>query len=196
MKLKLYIFFILFLCCLSSLFPSGQRIDKYYVVNKSDENIKVTVLYNEVMKQTGVIDYYENGHYLGKIRITGGYARDLINYELPYFSGWINNRSNVFWNYISPIELYPGVRRENINDYIRVPDYEIFQLLLEQFIIRDMENNIIMTLDDISEDSFRIVKNHYAPPLENSREEDIFGLIITREILEEGRERYINHTIE
>ena len=96
--------------------------------------------------------------------------------------------------------------------YLELTGKQIFNMLLEEFIITDIDGNIIMLLEDLTEDLFF---NDYVEEYIQEYTDDFYdtfrykamgntigsrfltyGLFITSEIIEQGRIRRINNIIE
>jgi hypothetical protein len=191
---------ILFFGCAYFLFAGGRSVDIYYVINNSGENIRVTVKFKDSLRaNSGGVDYYKNGTLVAILRHTYGIPYDIEKYELPFYTGWTDNiiGNRPFYNRLEAIYLNPvAVASEwdengnpKASERIRIPDFEIYHLFLEMFIIYDMADNIVFTLDDLDESSFR---DDYVISTPGDREPRwlIYGLFITREMVEAGRAKY------
>jgi hypothetical protein len=71
-----------------------------------------------------------------------------------------------------------------------IPYIDVFHYLVEVFIIYDAEGNVVMTLEDVTEESLTIIK--LAPDYSTSSFH--IKIVITPEIIRAGREKYAGRT--
>jgi hypothetical protein len=232
-KYYLVIFIIIF--TLPSLFAVPQQEKHYSLINISNEDLIINFKTKDISKNIRTNDYYgdyyeflNDGITIGGIGINTRYElfTEIENQIIPFKNSFINGV--VSWKFIDLIVIRDVIyfeyerdkegnivyeirgvftipKRKNIK-YSELTGKEIFDLLVDKFIIYDMFGNIIMTLDDITEDSFStsFVEGHieiYTEDYYNTSRyrligndsnlrEKPYGIFITPEIIKEGRTKY------
>ncbi|MDR2942258.1 MAG: hypothetical protein LBV17_06685 [Treponema sp.] len=164
--MKIYFLAILAIFFISPcLFPSGSQT-KYYIENKSGEDIKLTGIYKDIVKREWGFPYYEDNIQVGVIRVSAN------TYDINMVIPAISNKS---YHYYSIMAVDPVIILEHEDgsrafkqqvpfmqqigeakniEYVHPPGHIVFHSFLEIFTIYDMDDNVIMTLDDIDENSF------------------------------------------
>jgi hypothetical protein len=195
-KLNLLLFFLLIISPYVFSAGGGERGDDYMIVNNSDENIIITFKINEILKQGQNRFLYENDfHYISGIHF------DIINEIIPYRNSYFGGVRNLKYRVL--------IRRYLIIDYkyTNLSGVDLFDYIVDEFIVYDMFGNIIMTLDDITEDHFR---EDYIDPYIEEYDDDFlntflfyyqnenetrtmsYGIFITQNIINAGRIKYKN----
>jgi hypothetical protein len=235
MKLKKWCLLILItVIALPSAFSAPEQQRSYTLINISNENILINFKTYDFLKSIDYFEFYNDNVNIGIIDSNSGYElyNEFENQILP-FRNTFNN--GVFsWKYIDLIviervflfeyerdqdgNVIYGTRdgviypiRKNIR-YVELTGKEIFDIFVEEFIITDMSGNIIMTLDDITVDSFKraYVEDYveeYTDDFYNTYRYRIignnrdlrsspYGIFITDELINEGRRRYMGQIIE
>jgi hypothetical protein len=236
MMKKLYFLIVLIFVVMVNAFSIPQPMQQYRLINVSNENVIVYFKTNENLKNVRTDDFlidnyvfFNDGETVGRIDLHTNYElyNEILNQTVPSRNSFING---VFsFKYINLIvisrvrffeyerdqtgniinETFNGVTYPKMRN-IRFPQLtgkEIFDLLVEEFIIYDMFGNIIMTLDDITENSFTtgFVEDYieiYTEDFYNTgryrfigNNQNLgfspYGLFITQEIIDEGRLKYI-----
>jgi len=183
-SIRLVIFAVLVLnaFCVFSLSPAT---DQYYIVNASDSPVYMTIRFKYSERDgmnfcTGFgflinFDYYEDNIFITGIH--GERCRE-VNKRYLFPNGLIPFLALDF-----PIVSFPifslranTVLASNLQHYVG-----LFHYLLEEFTIYDEESHVIMTMDDITEDSFTFQENI------NSY---LIMLYITPELIKNGRQRH------
>jgi hypothetical protein len=160
MKMKKHALSILFILTTLYLF-CGEPVDSYLLVNNSEDDIFITYDLKDIIgHNNGIIPFFKDDVLISNI------------YIIHYY----------------PFAIKKSIPKSNFYDigifFIR-PNYEItpkdiFHSLVEEFIVYDIKGNIIMTIDDIDEESFTIFGS-------GARELIIY---ITQETIENGRRKY------
>jgi hypothetical protein len=215
---------LVFLSVSPCIFSKQQGRDDYFIVNRSNENISFSFRTKEI-NYTGnysYVDYYRNGEMIGRITIlTQWQFNDQQYYEstriVPYRNSHIDGVLS--WNYSALVSI-DRIKRlyidpdnaENGEDIFRDIDgftikfitlngKELFDNLIDEFIVYDEEGNIIMTLDDITENSFTedyVVTSAYTDSnSENAGDTRLQDAIfITPEILEKKKKKYAGQPVQ
>ena len=211
---------------------SQERSDFYYIVNNSSEDLLVTVLNRSITTSWDIMagDHvdlftYEgivNRVYMDRSFKNGDYV--LLNHFLPHQNRYIDAR--YYWKYtyffrrrtpehMDNFDRDPLVRSygRQINEqfptgvtyeYLWFSGMEVLDLFINDFIVTDINGNIIFTLDDIDESFFE--ENVYATHIEEYTEdfydlpgfrafgfrneenyETAYGIFITDELIQSGR---------
>jgi hypothetical protein len=132
MEKNKYVFAIIFILTVHSLFGFSFLEDKYRIVNNSSTDIMVTAIPKDSVNREG-IDFIKDGITISKIRLTT----------------FLTSNKHL-------------VSKDKINEcsiFDMLPNYEIaasdiFRYLLKEFVVYDIEGYIIMTMNDITEEIF------------------------------------------
>jgi hypothetical protein len=164
--------------------------DEYIFFNESNYPIIVNVTYKDIVHEGAVINYYENNKFINNIHIgyIGNFNKDIIPSKEkstifltePYYY-IVFNQEKYSYMFGTPEEerLYlPGNNEENV-----LPPTTVFHCLIQEFTVCDIEGNLIMTLDDITDSSFTIIDEYNKL------------IILTQEIVETGKQKYAGTVI-
>jgi len=218
-------------------FSKSQERMHYRIINVSNENIMLTITLKEHIMEQSLIA--ESGRISGRYIYETAENRDVIIYVtqerknmiISHINTFINGR--FYWKHHSIFERWGPFsnvyeRDENFRlvgeviDGEFIPNIlfiyrdltgkEIFNIFFEVFTISDMAGNIILTLEDITEDMFiydyvEQYVEEYVNDFYNTYRYSIvgnnigsrfftYGLFITSEIIEQGRMKHIYNIIE
>jgi hypothetical protein len=226
---------------LPSAFSVPQQERSYSLVNISNEKIIINFKTKDFLRNIDHIDgitpgfeYYNDGVNIGRIDSHSRHElyNEFENQILPFRNTFIYGIFS--WKYIDLIVISRALffeyekdqdgnviyqttggvitpRRKNVR-FVELTGKEIFDIFVEEFIITDMSGNIIMTLDDITVNSFR--KDYVEDYIEeytddfyntgryryigNNRDlrASPYGIFITDELINEGRRRYMGQIID
>jgi hypothetical protein len=170
-------FFLILLLLFSAsyLFAFSWPEDRYMVVNESGSNVLLIAKLKDISDMHRKIKYCRDHIYITTLILSWytDYNKDLIPPSYPERSLFkIEQDLHLF----TPPEEIPEA----------IPYIDVFRYLLEVFIIYDAEGNVVMTLDDVTEDSLTI--NKLAPDFSTSSVH--IKIVITPETVEAGRRKY------
>jgi hypothetical protein len=145
------------------------------VINESGSDILLTTKLKDIADMHQRIKYCRDNIYITTLELSWSavYNKDLIPPSYPERALFtIEQDLHLF----TPPEEIPEA----------IPYIDIFHYLVEVFIIYDAEGNVVMTLDDVTEDSLTI--NKMAPDFSTSSVQ--IKIVITPETVEAGRRKY------
>jgi hypothetical protein len=156
--------------------------DKYGLVNETGSDILLTLKLKDIAGQEGggfkKIKYYRDNSYITTLELSfhSVYNKEPIPpaSSYPHLWGFFQIERNL--HLFTPPEEIPEA----------IPYIDVFHYLIEFFIIYDAEGNVVMTLNDVTEESLTITK--MAPHASNSSVQ--IKIVITPEIVRAGREKY------
>jgi hypothetical protein len=156
---------------------SGILLYEYMIINESNETIFLTMLTNADFRENGrvISDKYTDD--FGGITIRPHGAGDCIK-------RCFTRGTHMSWNRILTIQPILTTQEGKLM-YIAVDGAHLIKLCYETFIMYDADDNIIMTIDDLNENSFVEYKYKYG-----------LALIVTQEMVEAGRRKYTGTTEE
>jgi hypothetical protein len=113
---------------------AGNNERSFGITNNSDEELLCTMVPKEGVNDPRWIECYENGIFLGDIRV----------YRVYSFKRRLLERHN--WDEADPLFVLRS-------DYVwnEIPKIVIFRNVIEDFFLYDMNGNIIMTMDDVED---------------------------------------------
>jgi hypothetical protein len=159
----------------------------------------VTLKTKEILKK---YQNQRNFRYENDSHFIDGIHFDVINEIIPYRSSYIDRVRNWRFRPLFGTDTYYNYK------YIRLPGKELFDYIVDEFIVYDIFGNIIMTLDDITEDSFReelfdmfidVYDDEFINDFQyeffninETRYQIFYGIFITQDIINVGRIKYGN----
>jgi len=169
-----------FFAIVGNLFSEGQPDIGYYVENLSNEDLYFTLIRRHKLNKYCEIEYRDDDNNIITINIGGpgdGRPAERIKSHIipgPYKEGWMPVLMGIQW---------PSVRvNDKYFDDRVLSAAAIISMVLDVFVIYDANDNVIMTLDDLDENSFR---GNYRRVV----------MTLTEEMVHEGREKYAGTAI-
>jgi hypothetical protein len=149
---------------------SGILLYEYIIINESNENIFLTMIANADFRENGgvISDKYTDD--FGSIAIRP-YGADCIK-------RCFTRGTHVSWNRILTIAPILTTQEGKLM-YIAIDGAHLIKSCYETFIMYDADDNIIMTIEDLNENSFVEYKYKYG-----------LALTVTQEMVEAGRKRH------
>lgn len=202
MMIKKFLLILLLVSISTSLFAkSRDRIGRrsYYIINMSNESILINYKIQDFLLTQNYFDHFENNGQMTRI-VPNFYDIEIIPYKDTSICE--NNLTHIFriirleTSYIR--DRFGRVEFLLMNQFSPHLDFntrhfsgkEIFNYLLDEFVISDISGNIIMTLDDINENSFRWER--LGDDIFINSTNIIYGLFITSDKLDLWRNRNLN----
>jgi hypothetical protein len=225
-------YFLVFITMIvfSHAFAVPQQERSYKLINLSNENIIIKFKTKDFLKNISYYEFFNDDVNIGRIDSHSNYKlyNEIDNQIIPFKNSYVNGEFS--WKYIDLIvikrvlyfeyekdqdgniifqtineQAYP--RRKNVR-FCELTGKEIFDIFVEEFIIYDMFGNIIMTIDDITEEIFStnyvedyieiFTEDFYNTPFykyignNNDREFKPYGIFVTTEQINGGRTKYRN----
>ena len=231
-----YILILYLIIVVQNTFAIPQPRFSYRIINMSNEDIVINFKTNENLRTIDYFDYHVDGQNISRIASYSNVDLYQEFYEvlIPYNNRMVDGR--IYWKYFDLIVIQRafifryivdennnilyitcnGIEfpRMNIIMNIELTGKEIFDLLVEDFTIYDLSGNLIMTLEDITEELFTQIETEdyleeypdnledyftypfvydiYMRAINNRSTFFPYGIFITPEIINEGRNRYQN----